>query len=124
MTTTNDNLMGRTEARHGQIKGAIIRRGARVGGGVVILPGIEIGAEAFVAAGALVTRDVPPAKLVAGLPAHVWRDVPAEEMVDADGAWPPPARWPRRTARSSRGTRAWRGRGGWTSSCRAGGGCG
>ena len=28
----------------------------------------------------------PPGKLVAGLPAHVWRDVPAEEMVDADGA--------------------------------------
>jgi acetyltransferase-like isoleucine patch superfamily enzyme len=83
VTTTNDNLMGRTDARHERIRGAIIRRGARVGGGVVILPGIEIGAEAFVAAGALVTRDVPPAKLVAGLPAHVWRDVPAEEMVDA-----------------------------------------
>ena len=85
VTTTNDNLMGRTEARRQGIKGAIIRRGARVGGGVVILPGIEIGAEAFVAAGALVTRDVPPAKLVAGLPEHVWRDVPPEEMVDADG---------------------------------------
>jgi acetyltransferase-like isoleucine patch superfamily enzyme len=85
VTTTNDNLMGRTEARHAGIRGAIIRRGARVGGGAVLLPGIEIGAEAFVAAGALVTRDVPPAKLVAGLPAHVWRDVPPEEMVDADG---------------------------------------
>jgi len=84
VTTTNDNYMGRTEARHEKIKGAIIRRGARVGGGVVILPGIEIGAEAFVAAGALVTRDVPPGKLVAGLPAQVWRDVPAEEMVDHD----------------------------------------
>lgn len=84
VTTTNDNYMGRTEARHEQIKGAIIRRGARVGGGVVILPGIEIGAEAFVAAGALVTRDVPAGKLVAGLPAQVWRDVPAEEMVDHD----------------------------------------
>ncbi len=84
VTTTNDNYMGRTEARHEEIKGAIIRRGARVGGGVVILPGIEIGAEAFVAAGALVTRDVPPGKLVAGLPAQVWRDVPVEEMVDHD----------------------------------------
>ena len=76
VTTTNDNFMGRTEERHALIKGAIIRRGARVGGGVVILPGIEIGAEAFVAAGALVTRDVPAGKLVAGLPAQVWRDVP------------------------------------------------
>ena len=59
VTTTNDNFMGRTEARHAHIKGAIIRRGARVGGGVVILPGIEIGEEAFIAAGALVTKDVP-----------------------------------------------------------------
>lgn len=81
VTTTNDNFMGRTEARHSQIRGAIIRRGARVGGGVVILPGVEIGAEAFVAAGALVTRDVPAGKLVAGLPAQVWRDVPPEEMI-------------------------------------------
>ncbi len=86
VTTTNDNYMGRTEARHEKIKGAIIRRGARVGGGVVILPGIEIGAEAFVAAGALVTRDVPDGKLVAGLPAQVWRDVPAEEMIGHDSA--------------------------------------
>jgi len=81
VTTTNDNFMGRTDARHALIKGAVIRRGARVGGGVVILPGIEIGAEAFVAAGALVTRDVPAGKLVAGLPAQVWRDVPPEEMI-------------------------------------------
>lgn len=83
VTTTNDNFMGRTEDRHSQIRGAVIRRGARVGGGAVILPGIEIGAEAFIAAGALVTRDVPAGKLVAGLPAQVWRDVPPEEMVDA-----------------------------------------
>ena len=81
VTTTNDNFMGRTDARHEQILGAIIRRGARIGGGVVILPGIEIGEEAFVAAGALVTRDIPAKKLVAGLPAKVWRDVPPEEFV-------------------------------------------
>jgi len=81
VTTTNDNFMGRTEARHEHILGAIIRRGARVGGGVVILPGIEIGEEAFVAAGALVTRDVPAKRLVAGLPAKVWRDVPPEQFV-------------------------------------------
>ncbi len=81
VTTTNDNFMGRTDARHEQILGAVIRRGARVGGGVVILPGIEIGEEAFVAAGALVTRNVPAKSLVAGLPAKVWRDVPPEEFV-------------------------------------------
>ena len=36
--TTNDNFMGRTEKRHELIKGATIRRGARVGGGVVLCP--------------------------------------------------------------------------------------
>lgn len=81
VTTTNDNFMGRTEARHGLLKGATIRRAARIGGGVVILPGIEIGEEAFVAAGALVTKDIPAGKLVAGLPARVWRDVPDEERL-------------------------------------------
>ena len=44
------------------LKGATIRRGARVGGGAVLLPGVEIGEEAFVAAGALVTKDVPARK--------------------------------------------------------------
>jgi acetyltransferase-like isoleucine patch superfamily enzyme len=82
VTTTNDNFMGRTEARHELLKGATIRRAARIGGGVVILPGIEIGEEAFVAAGALVTKDIPAGKLVAGLPARVWRDVPDEELLD------------------------------------------
>ena len=57
--TTNDNYMGRTEKRHELIKGPTIRRGARVGGGSVLLPGIEIGEEAFIGAGAVVLRDVP-----------------------------------------------------------------
>jgi acetyltransferase-like isoleucine patch superfamily enzyme len=83
VVTTNDNFMGRTEARRTLIKGAIIRRGARVGGAAVLLPGIEIGEEAFVAAGSLVTKDVPAGKLVAGLPARVWRDVPPEELLEA-----------------------------------------
>src|SRR6185312_5239908 len=53
VVTTNDNFMGRTERRHALIKGPTIRRGARVGGGATLLPGIEIGAEAFVGAGAI-----------------------------------------------------------------------
>ena len=60
VVTTNDNWMGRTEKRFGNIKGPTIRRGARIGGGAVLCPGIEIGEEAFVGAGAVVTRDVPP----------------------------------------------------------------
>jgi acetyltransferase-like isoleucine patch superfamily enzyme len=81
--TTNDNFMGRTEKRHELIKGPTIRRGARVGGGAVLLPGIEIGSEAFVGAGAVVLRDVPPRALVVGSPARQIRDVPDEELLGA-----------------------------------------
>ena len=80
--TTNDNFMGRTERRHELIKGATIRRGARVGGGVVLCPGIEVGEEAFIAAGAVVTRDAPARKVLMGVPARVVRDVPADELLE------------------------------------------
>jgi acetyltransferase-like isoleucine patch superfamily enzyme len=81
VTTTNDNFMGRTEKRHALRKGPTIRRGARVGGAAVLLPGIEIGEEAFVGAGAVVIRDVPPRVVVVGNPARVIRDVAAEELL-------------------------------------------
>src|SRR5205814_6149147 len=64
VVTTNDNYMGRTEKRHALIKGPTIRRGARIGGGATLLPGIEVGAEAFASAGAVATGDVPPGMLV------------------------------------------------------------
>ncbi len=78
VVTTNDNFMGRTEARHDLIAGPTIRRGARIGGGAILCPGIEIGEEAFVGAGAVVTKDVPPRVIVVGNPARVLRDVPDE----------------------------------------------
>ena len=80
--TTNDNFMGRTEKRHELIKGATIRRGARVGGGVVLCPGIEIGEEAFIAAGAVVTKDAPARKVLMGVPARVVRDVDEDELLE------------------------------------------
>ena len=80
--TTNDNWMGRTEKRFGNVKGPTIRRGARIGGGVVLLPGIEIGEEAFVGAGAVVTKDVPPRTVVVGNPARPLREVPDEELLE------------------------------------------
>ena len=80
--TTNDNYMGRTEKRHELIKGPTIRRGARVGGGSVLLPGIEIGEEAFIGAGAVVLRDVPAKAVMVGSPARQIRDVPDEELLD------------------------------------------
>jgi acetyltransferase-like isoleucine patch superfamily enzyme len=81
VVTTNDNFMGRTEQRHALRKGPTIRRGARVGGGAVLLPGIEVGEEAFVGAGAVVVRDVPPKAVVVGNPARQIRNVPDEELL-------------------------------------------
>jgi len=82
VVTTNDNFMGRTEKRHALRRGPTIRRGARIGGGAVLLPGIEIGEEAFVGAGAVVLRDVPARAVVVGNPARQIREVPDEELLD------------------------------------------
>ena len=79
--TTNDNFMGRTEQRHALRRGPTIRRGARIGGGAVLLPGIEIGEEAFVGAGAVVLHDVPARTVVVGNPARELRQVPEEELL-------------------------------------------
>lgn len=81
VVTTNDNFMGRTERRHALRRGPTIRRGARIGGGAVLLPGIEIGEEAFVGAGAVVLADVPARAVVVGNPARRIRDVPEEELL-------------------------------------------
>jgi acetyltransferase-like isoleucine patch superfamily enzyme len=81
VVTTNDNYMGRTERRHELIAGPTIRRGARVGGGAILCPGVEIGEEAFVGAGAVVTKDVPPRMLVVGNPAKVLREVDPDELL-------------------------------------------
>lgn len=82
VVTTNDNYMGRTEKRLAEMKGCTVRRGARVGGGVHILPGIEIGEEAFIATGSVVTKDVPAKTLVMGVPARAVREVAAEELLE------------------------------------------
>jgi acetyltransferase-like isoleucine patch superfamily enzyme len=83
VVTTNDNFMGRTEKRHALRRGPTIRRGARIGGAAVLLPGIEIGEEAFVGAGAVVIRDVPPRAVVVGNPARQIREVDEEELLSS-----------------------------------------
>jgi UDP-2-acetamido-3-amino-2,3-dideoxy-glucuronate N-acetyltransferase len=52
-----------------------IRRGASIGAGAVILPGLTIGERSMVGAGAVVTKDVPSGAVVAGNPARVTRSV-------------------------------------------------
>jgi acetyltransferase-like isoleucine patch superfamily enzyme len=85
VVTTNDNFMGRTEKRKAAMRGPTIRRSARIGGGAILCPGIEIGEEAFVGAGAVVTKDVPPRKVVVGNPARVLRDVADDELRENGG---------------------------------------
>ena len=79
--TYNDNTMGRHEKGVG-IVGAVLRRACRVGGGARILPGVEIGEEAFVATGSVVTRNVPRRTLVMGVPAKRVRDIGDEELIE------------------------------------------
>jgi acetyltransferase-like isoleucine patch superfamily enzyme len=81
VTTTNDDTM----ARHpggAPLRGPVLRRACRIGGGAVLVPGVEIGEEAFVAAGAVVTNDVPPRAFVMGVPARRVRQVADEDLLE------------------------------------------
>jgi len=80
VVTTNDHTMARHPA-DAPLDGVVLRRGCRVGGGAVICPGVEIGEEAFVAAGAVVTRDVPARAVAMGVPARVVRSVPDADLL-------------------------------------------
>jgi len=57
-------------ARRAEFRRTLVRRGATIGANATILPGVEIGEYAFVAAGAVVTRDVPAHALAVGVPAR------------------------------------------------------
>ena len=81
VTLTNDDTMGRHGPDH-ELRGAVLRRACRVGGGAVLVPGVEIGEEAFVAAGAVVTRDVPPRGVAIGVPARVVREVSDDDLLE------------------------------------------
>jgi acetyltransferase-like isoleucine patch superfamily enzyme len=51
----------------------VVEQGAFLGAGVTVLAGVRIGSRSFVAAGSVVTADVPPRTLVAGVPARAVR---------------------------------------------------
>ncbi|APG06495.1 dTDP-6-deoxy-3,4-keto-hexulose isomerase [Luteibacter rhizovicinus DSM 16549] len=69
-TFTNDR-MPRSRQHLERFPQTLVRRGASIGGGATILPGLEIGERAMVGAGAVVTRDVPARAIVVGSPARV-----------------------------------------------------
>jgi acetyltransferase-like isoleucine patch superfamily enzyme len=81
VVTSNDDTMAR-HAPGEPIRGAILRRACRIGAGAVLVPGVEVGEEAFVAAGAVVTHDVPPRAVVMGVPARTVREVADEELLE------------------------------------------
>lgn len=79
---SNDNYLGRTEERKKHFGGPILRKGARIGAGSVLLPGVEIGEDGLVAAGSVVTRNVPARMIVLGSPAKPWREVSKEQLIE------------------------------------------
>ncbi len=79
---SNDNFAGRTDERFKHFKGVHMKRGPRIGVNSTVLPGIMIGEDAFVAGGSVVTKDVSPRIIVAGVPAKYFRDVPEEQLIE------------------------------------------
>ncbi len=82
VTFTNDNFLGRTKDRFKYHKGVTMKKGARIGANVTVLPGLTLGEDALVAAGSVVTKDVPARKIVLGSPARIWRDVPTDQLLE------------------------------------------
>jgi acetyltransferase-like isoleucine patch superfamily enzyme len=77
LITTSSHEVGAPDRRGGRLQPMPVRvgNGAWLASRVVVLPGVEIGEGAIVAAGAVVTRSVPPHTLVAGVPAREVRSL-------------------------------------------------
>lgn len=80
-TTMNDPAAAHYRDIQRDVRGPLVRRGCRIGGNVTLTPGIEIGEEAFIGAGAVVSRNVPAREFWAGVPARKLRDVSEAELL-------------------------------------------
>lgn len=69
--TANDNNIGKSGYKEEEITGPSIKKGVVIGVGAILLPDITIGENATVAAGSVVTKDVPPGAFVLGVPAKL-----------------------------------------------------
>lgn len=76
VTFLNDRFPGRAEEMKTPV-GATIEDDVMIGGGCTVLPGVTIGERSFIAAGAVVNKDVPPRSLVVGVPGQI-RPLPPE----------------------------------------------
>jgi len=76
-----------------EMTGVTVRRGASIGARAVVLGGVDVGEWALVAAGAVVTKDVPAHALVAGVPAKrvAWVGASGEPLEERDGVWTEPS---------------------------------
>lgn len=81
---TNNSPIGHLRDVPSTIRGAKLRLGCAVGGGATICPGVEIGQEAIIAAGAIVTKDIPSRIIVAGNPAKKIKDVEQHSFIRED----------------------------------------
>ncbi len=77
-TFTNDTFP-RSKQYPEQFRKTVIRRGASIGANATILPGVHVGINSVVGAGAVVTRDVPPHAIVVGNPARISGYVSSEQ---------------------------------------------
>lgn len=80
--TSNDNYMARDKERFNHFKGITMESGSRIGVNATILPGNVLHSDAVVAAGAVVTRDVPAKTIVVGNPAKAFREVPESQLLE------------------------------------------
>lgn len=80
---TSSHAIGPPQRRADRVTGraVTVHTGAWVAARCVLMPGVTIGAGAVVAAGAVVTHDVPPNVVVAGVPARVIRKLSGDENV-------------------------------------------
>lgn len=73
--TSENHPLDPTDRQTVILQPIVIKRNAWIGAGATILPGVTVGENAIVAAGAVVSRDVPPNTVVAGVPARVVKEV-------------------------------------------------
>ena len=72
---TENHPIDPTTRKNLDLKSIIIKRNAWIGAGATILPGVTVGDNSIVAAGAVVNKDVPPNTIVGGIPAKLIKSI-------------------------------------------------